>query len=97
MQKHATVLLFNGSANGFDLLDDKRQVRLRVEDLRSSMAELLDNLADIVPAEPEKPGGIKLKTVTVAVGISGKGQVGLLGTGVEVGGSATFTLTFDVA
>jgi hypothetical protein len=29
------------------------------------------------------------------LGINGKGQVGVLGTGVEIGGSATLTLTFE--
>jgi hypothetical protein len=39
-------------------------------------------------------GNYGLKTVQVAVGINGKGQVGFLGVGGEIGGTATLTLTF---
>ena len=52
----------------------------------------------VVDSEPDKlAGGMGLKSVSVAVGINGKGQVGFLGTGVEVGGSATLTLLFERA
>jgi hypothetical protein len=40
-------------------------------------------------------GQYGLGEVEVAVGINGKGQVGFLGTGAEVGGTATLTLKFQ--
>ena len=39
--------------------------------------------------------GFELKSFEVAVGVNAKGEVGFLGTGVEVGADATLTLKFE--
>jgi hypothetical protein len=40
-------------------------------------------------------GGFELKELEVAVGVDGKGRVGFLGTGIDVGAQATITLKFN--
>jgi hypothetical protein len=91
------VLIFTGSSTEFDLLDEKRMVALPVDELRKNLEDFMASLRDILPAADKPAAGMGLKTVSVALGINGKGQVGFLGTGVEVGGSATLTLTFERA
>ena len=91
------VLIFTGSSTEFDLLDEKRMVALPVNELRKNFEDFMASLRDILPAADKPAAGMGLKTVSVALGINGKGQVGFLGTGVEVGGSATLTLTFERA
>jgi len=51
-------------------------------------------LRELLPTIADAGGDFKLSKVEVAVGIDGKGRVGFLGTGVEVGAQATITLTF---
>jgi|GEM_PF-6252439 len=95
MSESREVFVFTKGGDDFDLLDEKRRVALPVEELRKNLEDFMGSLRDILPAASNTAAGIGLKTVTVAVGINGKGQVGFLGTGVEVGGSATLTLTFE--
>src|SRR6516225_8435054 len=95
MPESRNVLVFSGSSSDFDLLDEKRRVALPVDELRKNLEDFMASLEDILPAADKPTAGMALKTVSVAAGINGKGQVGFLGTGVEVGGSATLTLTFE--
>jgi hypothetical protein len=97
MPEGRKVLVFSGSSSDFELLDEKRQVALPVDELRKNLEDFMASLQDVLPIADKPTAGMGLKTVSVAVGINGKGQVGFLGTGVEVGGSATLTLTFDRA
>ena len=53
------------------------------------------SLQTLLPSVADAGGGFGLKTVEVAVGIDGKGHVGFLGIGVEVGAQATIKLTFN--
>jgi hypothetical protein len=53
------------------------------------------SLHEILSAADKPAEGIRLKSVSVAIGINGKGQFGFLGTGAEIGGSATLTLNFE--
>jgi hypothetical protein len=89
------VLIFSGAGGSFELLDEKRQVALPVDELHNNLKDFIASLHEILPTSENATTGLGLKTVSVAVGINGKGQVGFLGTGVEVGGSATLTLTFE--
>jgi hypothetical protein len=91
------VLVFSGSSSDFDLLDEKRKIALPVDELRKNLEDFMVSLQDILAAADKPAAKMGLKSVSVAVGINGKGQVGFLGTGVEVGGSATLTLTFERA
>jgi hypothetical protein len=87
-------MLVFGAADDFGLLDEKRNVSLPVAELRKNLDDFMASLQEILPAAEKPASGMSLKSVSVAVGINGKGQVGFLGTGAEVGGSATLTLTF---
>jgi hypothetical protein len=89
------VLVFSNSGSDFELLDEKRQVALPVGELRENIAEFMASLEELLPAADKTAAGMGLKSVSIAVGINGKGKVGFLGTGVEAGGSATLTLTFE--
>jgi hypothetical protein len=95
MSENRTVLIFSSSSSQFDLLDEKRKIELPVDELRKNLDYFMASLKEVLPAIDKPTGGMGLKSVRVAVGINGKGQVGFLGTGVEVGGSATLTLTFQ--
>jgi hypothetical protein len=95
MSESNTVLVFTKPESNFELLDDSRQLTLPVDDLRKNLNEFLTSLKYLLPAEEETGAGMKLKVVTVAVGINGKGKIGFLGTGMEVGASSTLTLTFE--
>jgi hypothetical protein len=89
------VIIFTGDAGDFELLDEKRKVELPVDELRKNLEDFMASLEDILPAADKPTKTFGLKAVSVALGINGKGQVGFLGTGVEVGSSATLTLTFE--
>jgi hypothetical protein len=88
------VLIFTGKGEA-NLLDEKRKVALPISELRKNLDDFVASLEEILPAAEKSASGIKLKSVSVAVGVNGKGQVGFLGTGAEVGGSATLTLNFE--
>jgi hypothetical protein len=89
------VIVFSGHNDDFDLLDEKRMPALPVDDLRKNLEEFMISLKEILPAAAAPSPGLGLKSVSVALGINAKGQVGFLGTGAEAGGSATLTLTFE--
>lgn len=95
MSDERKVLVFGSRGDDFELLDERRKIELPVGELRRNLADFMRSLDEIMPKEDHAPAGLGLKTVRVAVGINGKGQVGFLGTGVEVGGSAMLTLTFE--
>ena len=89
------VIVFTKNADEFKLLSEKNKVELPVVELRKNLEEFMSAFEDMLPVAEKPAAGLGLKTISVALGINGKGQVGFLGTGVEVGGSATLTLTFD--
>jgi hypothetical protein len=67
---------------------------LPVDTVKKNLEEFLASLDQILPGAAEKKQGFGVDTFQVAVSINGKGQIGFLGTGGELGGSATLTLTF---
>ena len=87
--------MFSNAGSDFGLLDEKRQIALPVDELRNNLADFMASLQEILPAADKTAAGMGLKSVSVAVGINGKGKFGFLGTGVEAGGSATLTLNFE--
>lgn len=95
MAENAEILIFGTGGDSFELLDDKHQAKLPVDELRKNLEAFMASLKDILPSVDSAGSGFGLKMLTVAVGINGKGQVGFLGTGAEVGGTATLTLTFE--
>ena len=95
MSDEDKVILYSSEGDDFNFLDERRRVELPVGELRRNLANFVKSLDEIMPKNDQGPTGLGLKTVSVAVGINSKGQVGFLGTGVEVGGTATLTLTFE--
>ena len=98
MSEERSVLIFAGedqSAAEFELLDEHRKSYLPVGQIKANLREFMQSLAEILPTVETASGGYGLESFTVAVGINGKGQVGFLGTGGELGGNATLTLTFE--
>jgi hypothetical protein len=67
---------------------------LSTETIKKNLQSFLASLDEILPTADQKRHGYGLDTCQVAVSINGKGQVGFLGTGGELGGSATLTLSF---
>jgi len=90
-----TILIFGGKGDTFDLLDEKQKIALPVEELRKNLESFMSSLEEILSAADKPAAGMGLKGINVAVGINGKGQIGFLGTGAELGGSATLTLNFQ--
>jgi hypothetical protein len=88
------VIVFTGgkSADEFKLLD--RESTLPIDTIKKNLKSFVDNISDLLPAMDATPAGYLLQEFTVALGIDGKGKVGLLGTGAEAGASATLTLKF---
>jgi hypothetical protein len=90
-----TVVVFS-KGDAFALLDESnRGTSLPVDELRKNLESFTKSLQTLLPSIVDAGGGFGLKTLEVAVGIDGKGHVGFLGTGVEVGAQATITLTFS--
>ena len=67
-----------------------------VAKLRASVDEVAPAITAIVDNMKEKAKAKGLTEITLALGINGKGTVGFLGTGAEIGGSATITLKFSL-
>lgn len=82
---------------GADLLGGKKVwQRINTEELRENLDDLLSNLRVALPADsPTDKGRFEIKTIQVAVKVGAKGQVGILGTGVEASGEASLTLTLE--
>ena len=95
MAEPETVIIFS-KKDDFDLLGDTgRGTALPVEELRKNLKSFTRALQSLLPAVQDAGGGFGLKELEVAVGIDGKGHVGFLGTGVDVGAQATITLKFN--
>jgi hypothetical protein len=90
-----TVIIFS-KGDAFDLLDgESGATSLSVSELNKNLDAFTQSLKTLLPSVADPGGGFGLKTVEVAVGIDGKGHVGFLGTGVEVGAQATIKLVFS--
>jgi len=89
-----TVIIF--AKKDLGLLDETgRGTALPVAELRKNLETFTKALESLLPAVQSAGGGFGLKELEVAVGIDGKGHVGFLGTGVDVGAQATITLKFN--
>ena len=62
--------------------------------VRQNVEEFVRLAESLVPASA-RPGGSRLTEYTIQAGINAKGKVGFLGTGTEVGVTATLTLKFS--
>ena len=68
-----------------------------VDDLKQQVRSIAAKLNDLADASQATQTGFSLTQFSVALGIQAGGQVGLLGTGVDLRGTATLTLTFSHA
>jgi hypothetical protein len=82
------------SSKGADLLGDTPGGVVTVGTLRKSVAELMPGLGAIIEDLKGKAGALGLKEVSVALSVNAKGTVGFLGTGTEIGGTASMRLQF---
>ena len=90
-----TIFIFT-KKDDFGLLDESgRGTALPVEELRRNLEAFTKALQSLIPAAESVGRGLVLKELEVAVGVDGKGRVGFLGTGVDVGAQATITLKFN--
>lgn len=91
-----TITMYTGArSDDVELAQGGRQLEVPVETLRKNLEEFVEALHDILPSSAKSVSGMTLRSVSAAIGVNAKGQIGLLGTGVEVGGQATLTLTFE--
>jgi hypothetical protein len=87
-------LLFTDQKGGTgDLLKDGDKIwkRIDVATVRTNMKEALRSFTKTLPSDDDTPG-FKLTEIEVALTIGASGEVGFLGTGVSVNGSATLTI-----
>jgi hypothetical protein len=70
------------------------RVNIPAEDLSSRLKEFFETIHSALNEIPSEVGGLSLDTIALAVEISAKGTVSLLGTGGEIAakGGMTFTL-----
>jgi hypothetical protein len=74
------------------LSEDRVWKRIDPTTLRANLTELVAGLQDALPLA-ESPSGFAVSEVRVAVKVGAGAEVGLLGTGIDVSGEATLTLT----
>ena len=65
-----------------------------VETFRQRVTDFLESMQHTIAELPAVCGGYELNEVTVSAEVSAKGQVSLLGSGGELGGTAGLTFTF---
>ena len=101
MSTKEDVLIFSSDTtadpSGYALMGDEARGGV------VKLAELEKNLEDMGPAINGVIGSLKktaaekgLAEVTLSLGINAKGKVGFLGTGTEIGGTATLSLKYKV-
>jgi hypothetical protein len=69
------------------------RVRLSADELKARLGDFLSAMKDVVGDLPDTIGPLRLDTVTLAVEVSAKGTVSLLGTGGELAGKGGITFT----
>ena len=94
----------SGSRSGYSYDDPQedaerlRQIRnqdwVAAEELQSNMNQFLEVLGQTFDQAERNNSKIQLDEIELTVEINGKGQVGLLGTGGEVGGAGAIKLKF---
>lgn len=93
------VVIFVSAASGgsgftpHSKIEDK--VREKVGDLRENYHEILAQIAAMVGESNEtKVGSLHLTELSIALGFDASGKLGFIAGGVEVGATATVTVTF---
>ena len=81
---------------GLDLLGGSPGGVTTVGALRSSLDSFMPALGVIIADVKAKAAEAGLEEVSIALGVNAKGTVGFLGTGAEMGGTASLTLKFKI-
>jgi hypothetical protein len=87
------IIVFASSRPSTQFMGDESQEQrvpayLKIEVLQTNVNQFLGKMDPIIGSCPEKIGGFALDTVEIHAEIDGNGQVGLLGTGVNIGATA---------
>jgi hypothetical protein len=96
--RSATIKVFAGPEPGRKpkLLGKESGGDVPIERLKENLEKFVSSLNELLPAmDALSSQGTRLTSFEVSVGVNAKGEVGFLGTGVEVGAEATLTLTFQ--
>jgi hypothetical protein len=90
------LLIFAGvkTGTGFKLLNEAPASKLSPKLVEDNLKKFVASVGALLPNLAPGPAGFRIDEYTVAVGIDGKGSVGFLGTGAELGASATLTIKF---
>lgn len=87
-----------GPIESFSHTFKRQRIGLNANDLKAQMQNLLSVVNDLFdPDQPNQPTTAKilqLEEVTLSVEVNAKGQLSILGTGGELGGSGGITLKF---
>lgn len=88
-QKSTTQFMGDGSP------EKRGPAQVDINVLQTNVNNFLVKIDDIVKSSPDKVGKYIVESIEIHAEVNGEGQVGLLGTGVTVGGTAgiTFILT----
>ena len=74
----------------------KNSSAVPLDSLNANVAQLGPAIASLVSELKTTAKDAGLTEVTLALGVNGKGTVGFLGTGAEMGGNATISLKFKI-
>ena len=77
-----------------DAVKIRQQHWVAAEDLKGNMSQFLGVLEETFDQAEQSSSQIQLEEIEMTVEINGKGQVGLWGTGGEVGGKGAIKLKF---
>jgi hypothetical protein len=72
---------------------DRVWKRINVETLKENVDRLVSSLSYSLSPTASTSSGFRVSEISVAVTINASGEIGILGTGVEVGAEASLTLT----
>ena len=73
-----------------------RATSIPISELEENIAQIGPAISGVVSKLKETALDLGLTEISLSIGINGKGKVGFLGTGAEVGGDATISLKFKV-
>jgi len=94
------IIIFTSSRPATQFMEETRlenrgPAHVNIEDLQTNINIFLVKMDEIIKKSPEKIGRFNLDTIEIHAEVNGEGQVGLLGTGVTVGGTAGITFVLS--
>ena len=69
---------------------------VKLDELKQNLEDMGPSISGVIESLKKTAGKQGLAEVTISIGINAKGKVGFLGTGGEIGGTATLTLKYGV-